>query len=55
MSRYTGVLGMVLIMFLIVALSQKSLKAIELDNTFCEDRNSILYPIPSLSLAEGSQ
>ena len=55
MSRYTGVLGMVLIMFLIVAFSQKSLKDIELGGQFYEDRNSVLYPIPSLSLAEDSQ
>lgn len=54
MSRYTGLLGLV-IMFLIVALSQERLKAIELDSKFYEDKNSVLYPIPSLSLAEGSQ
>lgn len=46
---------MVLIMFLIVGFSQKSLKDIELDGKFYEDRNAVLYLIPSLSLAEDSQ
>lgn len=43
----TQVYWVLVIMFLIVALSQKHLKAIELDSKFYEDRNSILYPIPS--------